>query len=43
MAGVYLAGAEYTKRITPTVVDLKKINPNFIVTAHCLADKCKPY
>jgi len=35
MGGFHLAGPEFTDRITPTVSDLKEINPNYIVTGHC--------
>jgi 7,8-dihydropterin-6-yl-methyl-4-(beta-D-ribofuranosyl)aminobenzene 5'-phosphate synthase len=35
MGGFHLAGREYANRIDPTIADLKKINPNFIVTGHC--------
>ncbi len=35
MGGFHLAGAAFTNRINPTITDLLKINPNFIVTGHC--------
>jgi 7,8-dihydropterin-6-yl-methyl-4-(beta-D-ribofuranosyl)aminobenzene 5'-phosphate synthase len=35
MGGFHLAGKEYEKRVHPTVSDLQKINPDYIVTGHC--------
>jgi 7,8-dihydropterin-6-yl-methyl-4-(beta-D-ribofuranosyl)aminobenzene 5'-phosphate synthase len=35
MGGFHLAGNEYADRISPTIADLEKINPNYIVTGHC--------
>jgi len=35
MGGFHLAGSAFTNRISPTIADLKKINPDFIVTGHC--------
>lgn len=35
MGGFHLAGNEMLDRIEPTVNDLHKINPNYIVTGHC--------
>ncbi len=35
MGGFHLAGSEYDDRISPTIEDLKTINPNFIITGHC--------
>ena len=35
MGGFHLAGNEYHQRVDPTVADLQKINPDFIITGHC--------
>lgn len=35
MGGFHLAPPEVADRISPTLVDLEKINPTFIVTGHC--------
>jgi 7,8-dihydropterin-6-yl-methyl-4-(beta-D-ribofuranosyl)aminobenzene 5'-phosphate synthase len=35
MGGFHLAPPEVSERISPTIEDLVKINPNFIVTGHC--------
>ncbi len=35
MGGVHLAGSEYAARINPTLIDLERINPDFIITGHC--------
>lgn len=35
MGGFHLAGGEYDNRIDPTVTDMRKINPDYIITGHC--------
>lgn len=35
LGGFHLAGKEFEKRIEPTIGELKKINPELIVPAHC--------
>lgn len=35
MGGFHLAGPAFTNRISPTIADLLKINPTYIVTGHC--------
>lgn len=35
MGGFHLAGPQFSDRIHPTIHDLEKINPAFVVTGHC--------
>ncbi|MBS0359101.1 MAG: MBL fold metallo-hydrolase [Proteobacteria bacterium] len=35
MGGFHLAGPTFVPRVNPTVTDLKKINPDYIITGHC--------
>jgi len=35
MGGFHLAGKEYVNRISPTIADLERIDPNYIITGHC--------
>ncbi len=35
LGGFHLAGKEFEKRIEPTIGELNKINPEFIVPSHC--------
>ena len=39
MGGFHLAGSEFADRIKPTVDDLQKINPKYIVSGHCTGRK----
>lgn len=39
MGGFHLASPEFTDRINPTIADLQKINPNYIVSGHCTGRK----
>lgn len=39
MGGFHLAGAKFQDRITPTIHDLKQINPDYIITGHCTGRK----
>lgn len=41
MGGFHLAGKDYLDRINPTVTDLQKINPDFIITGHCTGRKAQ--
>jgi len=35
MGGFHLASPEFTSRITPTIKDLKQLNPSYVITGHC--------
>ncbi|MCR9191697.1 MAG: hypothetical protein NXI01_03465 [Gammaproteobacteria bacterium] len=35
MSGFHLAPPEVKERISPTIEDLRTINPDFIITGHC--------
>lgn len=35
MGGFHLAGSKFASRITPTLNDLKELNPGYIITGHC--------
>lgn len=41
MGGFHLAGNVFANRIDPTVSDLLKINPDYIVTGHCTGRKAQ--
>ena len=41
MGGFHLAGPAFEDRISPTVADLSKINPDYVITGHCTGAKAQ--
>lgn len=35
MGGFHLAGPPFADCVDPTIADLKKINPDYVITGHC--------
>lgn len=41
MGGFHLAGPDFEDRISPTIMDLSKINPDYLITGHCTGAKAQ--